>query len=133
MKKPFRVILLVVGTSFLSLGTVVQRKDAIRRTQTDPVSYKEKVKEEVEGKKGPPAPTLDLFPKERFLYEGPVEKAKQPAATPAQEETEFWLDENEEKAPIDKEGLEEGEFKLEGETDDTREDPVAKPKQRPVS
>lgn len=74
--KPFLRIFLILGMGFLSLGTVVKKKDPIQMTQTDPVGYQEKLKEEEGGKKGPPAPTLELFPKERFLIEGPVEKGK---------------------------------------------------------
>lgn len=99
---------LVLVTSFLSLGTVLKKKDAIQRTQTDPIGYQEKAKEEAEGKKGPPVPALELFPKERFLVEGPVEKTKGKALKKVE-----VVKENEE--------LEET-FKLEGETDDTSEE-----------
>lgn len=69
-------VLFVIGLGFLLMGTVVKRKNAIQMTQTDPVSVQEKLKEDAEGKKGPPAPSLKLFPKERFLIEGPMEKGK---------------------------------------------------------
>lgn len=64
---------MILGMSLLSLGTVVQKKDPIQLTQADPVGYQEKLKEEMEGKKGPPAPTLELFPKERFLVQSPMD------------------------------------------------------------
>lgn len=115
MRTQFLFFFFVLAAAFLSVGTVVKKKDPILETQTGPVGYSEKAKEETEGKKGPPAPALTLFPKERFLVEGPVEKGEEIAtAKPAKEEAEaeFWLEE---------EGEENGEeFKLEAERDDSR-------------
>lgn len=68
--------LLILAIGFLTSGTVIKKKDSIQDTQTDPVAYQARLKEQTEGKKGPPAPTLELFPKERFLSEGPIEKLK---------------------------------------------------------
>lgn len=99
------VAILVCGIALLSLGTVVKKKDAIELTQTDPIAYQEKLKEEAEGKKGPPVPTLVLFPREKFLAEGPVTG---PEEAREEEEWELWLEE------------EKGEFKLGPETDDTK-------------
>lgn len=107
------VLILVCGIALLSLAAVVKKKDAIQLTQTDPIAYKDKVKEEAEGKKGPPAPTLELFPKEKFLAEGPVAKSDKASLTPEEEEWELWLGEEEEKG--------EAEFKLGRETDDMKE------------
>ena len=73
MRKVTRLFLLF-GTALLLMGTVVQKKDPIQKTQTDPVSAGDVLKQEAEGKKGAPAPSMNLFPKERFLVEGPVEK-----------------------------------------------------------
>ncbi len=67
---------LLVGMAFLSLGTVIKKKNSIENTQTDPIAYDEKVRQEEEGQKGPPAPTIDLFPKENFLEESPVGNSK---------------------------------------------------------
>lgn len=87
--------LMIVGIGILCLGMVVKKKSPLQLTQTDPIGYEQKAKEEAEGKKGPPAPTLELVPRQRFLSEGPVDKALEP---------------------------EEGEeFKLSYETDDTWE------------
>ena len=97
---PILRIFLLIALGLLSVGTVVKRKDAIRLTQTDPVSYKEKLKEEEAGKKGPPAPTLELFPKERFLAEGPVEKGK-PAELQPEEAPDDTLDKSEETWEFD--------------------------------
>lgn len=73
----------------VSLGTVVKRKDGIQMTQTDPVGYQEKLKEEEGGKKGPPAPTIELHPKRRFLIEAPVAKPRPEPEAPADEEFEI--------------------------------------------
>ena len=73
-KKVVFVLILAVG--FLSSASVLKKRDAIQDTQTEPTTYQAKVKEHTEGKKGPPAPTFELFPKQRFLVEGPMEKPK---------------------------------------------------------
>lgn len=112
--KPFLRILFLLGVGFLSLGTVVKKKGAVLMTQTDPVGYQEKLKEEEGGKKGPPAPTIEFFPKERFLTEGPVEKGKEEGTPPEKVQAE------EEGGLAEEEGeLSEEELKLEDETDDT--------------
>jgi len=119
--------LFVVGIAFLSMGTVLKKKDPIVETQTDPVGYSEKAKEEAQGKKGPPVPRLELYPKERFLVEGPVEKKKGVPSEPEETEIDLWLEEEgmEEGEIGEEEGLwdegEEGEeFKLPAKRDDTR-------------
>ena len=100
------------------MGTVLKKRDPVVETQTGPAGYSEKAKEEAEGKKGPPAPTLELYPKERFLVEGPVEKGKGAPSVKEETETELWLEE--EEGPWDE--WEEGEeFKLPAKRDDTRE------------
>ena len=102
----FSRILLIVIVSVASIGTVFKKKDAIQMTQTDPVRAEDKLKEEAEGIKGPPAPSLNLFPKEKFLSEGPVE-------------SEFEEKEAQPEEPIS--ALNE-EFKLDFESDDTSKD-----------
>lgn len=112
-------IFLVILIGFLSVGTVVKRKDGIEMTRTDPVAYAEKQKEEREGKKGPPAPSLKIYPKEKFLVEGPVEKGKEEVEEPPQPEEESldwdtWFEEEEEP-----ESESEEDFKDKGLADDT--------------
>ena len=97
----------IFGLALLTMGTVIQRKTAIQKTQTDPIAYEQKQKEEAEGKKGPPVPAFKLFPKERFFTEPPVEKGKT-AVEPSAEEMEerewgFWFEEGEEEFKPDKE------------------------------
>jgi hypothetical protein len=117
----------------LFTGAIVERRDPIRLTQTDPVALKEKVKEEEEGKKGPPAPTLRLFPRERFLAEGPVEQAEvSEEILPADEEAElgFWFEgeeligETEETGEAEEVEAPEG-VKEEKKTDDSLQESVS--------
>ena len=141
----FFVVLIL---AFLSLATVKKNQDPIVNTQTDPVTYAQKQQEEKEGKKGPPVPRMDLFPKEQFLVEAPVVKPKEADEIPSEEdEFDLWFDEKgedlaeDENLPVEassqepkrkglkdsKEVSEEGEdwwldeeFKLDLENDDTR-------------
>lgn len=129
-------LLLISAIAFVSLGTIAKRKDPIELTQTDPASAKEKLKEEAEGKKGPPAPTLELFPKERFLSEGPVEKEKEEVeeeewVSGEEENLDFWFGEESEEGKDGEEGEEEllweeesdeERVKADEQTDDTWED-----------
>ncbi|GEM_PF-2488046 len=119
------IFILAVGMGFLLMGAVVKRKDPIQRTQTDPVGYQDKLKEEADGKKGPPVPTIELFPKEGFLSEGPVEAKKKTSDEPAEEEAEFELaaeEGTEERAEEEGRQKLDEEFKLEPETDDMWEE-----------
>ena len=68
------------------MGTVLKKKDPVAETQTGSIGYSEKAKEGAEGKKGPPMPTLELYPKERFLTEGPVEKGEEEFKLPAKKD-----------------------------------------------
>lgn len=120
MKQILRVVF-ILGVSFLSLATVVKKKDPITETQTDPIAYKEKEKEEKEGKKGPPVPTLELFPRLRFLSEGPVKGDKKSTPAAERETAASTIAENEDKE-IEEEASEWDEFKVDEEGDDTSED-----------
>lgn len=124
MKRESLFFFFVLAVAFLSLGTVVKKKDPVLETQTGPIGYAEKAKEEAEGKKGPPVPTLELYPKERFLAEGPVEKGKISPIDKEKVERGLWLAEEGEAEQEDeaRQGWEgEEEFKLEAKRDDTRE------------
>lgn len=123
--------ILILGIALLSMGTVLKKKDPVLKTQTGPIRYSEKAKEEAEGKKGPPVPTLELYPQERFLVEGPVKKGKSSPVTQEESEAELWLEEEtEEEGEIGMEeglwdeGEEGGEFKLQAQKDDTGEKPA---------
>ena len=131
MKPQSLFLVFVLGIALLSVGTVIKKRDPVVETQTDPVGYSEKAKEEAQGKKGPPVPRLELYPKERFLVEGPVEKKKGVPSEPEETEIDLWLEEEgmEEGEIGEEEGLwdegEEGEeFKPPAQKDDTREKSV---------
>jgi hypothetical protein len=110
---------MIVAIGLLSAGTVVKKKGAIELTQTDPVSYQEKAKEQVEGKKGSPSPAIRLYPKELFLTQGPLEKEK--VGREGEEDERSELEEEEEVKP-------------DLETDDSwQEWPEEKPPSRPLS
>lgn len=123
ISKRFLAVLLV-GITFLSLGVVVKKKDSIQNTQTDPIAYQEKVRQEAEGKKGPPVPTLELFPKENFLGEGPVEEFKVGSENLGQPAENYpaWFEEEEPEdtsaAQEEEPGYGEEEIKDEGEEAD---------------
>lgn len=91
----FRTACLLIG-ALLLMGAIAKKQDPIVNTQTDPIDYKEKQKEEKEGKKGPPAPFINLFPKQRFLTEGPVHKTKKPPRVTASQD-ELWFEEEAKK------------------------------------
>lgn len=107
----------MMGLAFLSLAAVTKKQNPILDTQTDPVSYQEKQREEAEGRKGPAAPTLEFFPRQRFLTDAPVAGSKTaPAESDKGEESDLdlWLEEDEAAGG--------DEFKEELQSDDTWED-----------
>lgn len=116
----FSRIFLIGLIGFLSLGTIARKQNPILMTQTDPIDFKEKQKEEAEGKKGPPAPSLEFFPRRRFLIQGPVEKPKpEPATVESKslpQEEDLWIQDEPKSGGED-------EFKLELDSDDTWEGP----------
>lgn len=115
-------MILFLGIGFLLMGTVVKKKDPVRETQTDPVGYQDKLKEEEEGKKGPPAPALNLFPREKFLVEGSVGKAPTTALAETFEEQAAEEEVTDSDLWLEEEVGEGEEFKQDEETDDTWED-----------
>ena len=86
-------LFLILGIALLSLGTVIKRKNAVQQTQTDPVDYEQKRQETMEGKKGPPVPAIDLYPRERFLEQEPVEASKEAPVPPTESEGRLWVEE----------------------------------------
>ena len=102
-------LLLFLALGGLLTGTVFKKKDAVELTQTDPVGYEEKRKEAEEGKKGPPAPAFQLFPREGFQTDPPIGEPREEADELREEEAvdwDLWLEDEE-------------LFKPEEETDDT--------------
>ena len=68
------VILITIG--LLSLGTIRQKEDPILRTQTEPISYKQKTEEQKDGVKGAPSPSFNYYSRNGFLSDPPVSKEK---------------------------------------------------------
>jgi hypothetical protein len=64
------------GIAILNLGTIRKKDDPILRTQTEPISVKEKLEEIKDGEKGPPTPSFQLYPRNGFLTEPPFETGK---------------------------------------------------------
>lgn len=112
----------MIGGGFLLSGAVVKRKDPIQKTQTDPVGYQDKIKEEAEGRKGPPVPALELFPKEGFLSGGAVEEKDRRQEDFFEEgeegEYELLMEESGEAEGLTQRESPNEEFKIELERDD---------------
>lgn len=116
---------LILSAGLFSMGAVTKKQDPITLTQTDPVGYQEKKKEETEGKKSPPLPSMEFFPKERFLLDPPVDEQAAPLPGIPQN-TELGTEDD-----TLEDGWETDEFKLEFETDDTWE--TGQARKSPVS
>ena len=95
---------MMIITSLFNMGTVRRKEDPILKTQTDPISYKQKMEEMKDGvPKGAPMPSFNLFPKEKFMADPAVGKAKEEppqnasskvnvseVSIPQEEESEEW-------------------------------------------
>ncbi len=114
MKKITLILsVMIVMIGFLNSGTIRKKQDPILKTQTDPITYKQKMEEMKDGPKGPPTPSFQLFPKENFMADSSVEEGKeelpQNASTPenisevpvseGEESEEWWGDEKKEDSP----------------------------------
>ena len=110
-------LFLILGIALLSLGTVIKRKNAVQQTQTDPVDYEQKRQETTEGKKGPPVPAIELYPRARFLEQEPVEKSKGTLVPPTESEDRLWVEEERQ------EGNQEGQPEEQWNWEDLKEQP----------
>ena len=72
----FVFLSMMAGIVLLNLGTVRKKTNAILRTQTDPIAYKDKMEEIKDGVKGAPQPVWTLYSKGTFLSDPPVEAAQ---------------------------------------------------------
>ena len=77
----FRWVPFVIVMSSFNLGTILDKKDPITKTQTDPISYKDKMEEIKDGEKGAPSPSFEFYPKKllnlRFRPEIPMVREKE--------------------------------------------------------
>lgn len=96
----FMVILLC---GLIHFAAVFKKDDPILKTQTNPITYKEKREEIKEGEKGAPSPSYKHYPKEEFLTENPVEKEPASDESEMPEVEEVWGDEEIEFMPFDEE------------------------------
>ena len=62
--------------SFFQMGVIRKKEDPILKTQTEAISYKQKMEEIKDGEKGPSMPSFNLYPKQKFLSELPVDHNK---------------------------------------------------------
>ena len=72
----FVFLSMMAGIVLLNLGTVRKKPNAILRTQTDPIAYKDKMEEIKDGVKGAPQPVWTLYSKGSFLSDPPVEASQ---------------------------------------------------------
>lgn len=74
MKPLSKLIHLFVLVTVLvaNLAALRKNEDPIQDTQTDPITYKQKVEETKDGVKGAPAPSFKFYEKEQFLEKAPT-------------------------------------------------------------
>lgn len=92
----------LVVAGFANLGTIRKKEDPILKTQTDPITHKQKMEEVKDGEKGAPLPSFRLYEKPHFLSEPPVETPKVETVT-----QKDLIPETGEPIPEDLEGVEE--------------------------
>ena len=108
-RKFFCIITLILACGILNLGTIRKKDDPIARTQTNPITFKQKQEELKDGPKGAPAPSFTLYPKTRFLMDPPVsDKSKESPKPdqkkliePAPEEVQYWEEDKDGKGEED--------------------------------
>jgi len=95
---PLRAIVLIVGIGLLNAGTLLKKENPIRRTQTDPIKYEDKMKE-LGGKapKGAPRPSFEYYFRRLFLTDFPFFKKKEEPGEvlhleDSKELTETWVE-----------------------------------------
>ena len=78
MKKDNYKILLIsiLCLAVIQNGTIRRKDDPIAKTKTNPIAYKDKLKEIKNGIKGAPKPSIKFYGNEEFLTEDLVEKEK---------------------------------------------------------
>ena len=105
------ILIATWGTVFiLNAGTIRKENDPILRTQTDPISYKQKLEETKDGIKGAPAPSFTYYEKEGFLVKTPMQTGVEtkPKVGSVAETSEVDLGEKNKTPPGD-DNIKEGE------------------------
>ncbi len=77
----------LIAASVLHFGAIRKNQDPVRRTQTDPISLKQKQEETKDGIKGAPSPTFEYYEKEDFLTRIPMKTALEEPAVSASEDS----------------------------------------------
>lgn len=78
MDKQVLFFVLVSVLAGANLGTVRHTEDPIRDTQTDAISFQQKMEEEKDGVKGPLAYSVKYNPKDTFFVDPPMEDEGKP-------------------------------------------------------
>ena len=116
MKKMSLLASLVLMGTILNLGSIRKQEDPITKTQTEPISLKQKMEEMKDGPKGAPTPSFKLYPKEGFQIEPPVAHAEeeipdhvltnkkvtevQPVVAQNNTQEDIWSEEEQEAEPV---------------------------------
>ena len=78
----------ILGVLFiLNVGAIRKNEDPIARTQTDPISYKQKLEETKDGVKGAPSPSFKYYEKEAFMVKSPMGAGAEGKASPTRSGT----------------------------------------------
>ena len=100
MNKNVWFLIFVSVLSGLNVGSIRRAEDPIRDTQTNPILYEQKKKEEKDGKKGPLMYHVRNNPRESFFIDPPFEKEKKTSAkeltmehSPASVDATGWWEE----------------------------------------
>lgn len=87
--------LILVAVGLLSLGAIRKNEDPILRTQTDPISYKQKQEETKDGVKGAPSPSFTYYSRNEFLTSSPMATSAEEAENAEKDldSPEDWISE----------------------------------------
>jgi hypothetical protein len=90
LKDPLPLLILsLVLSSFFHLGAMLPKDNAeraLKKSRTDPISYKDKMEEIKDGEKGAPSPSMTFYQKEEFLTTSAVDTYAETEGIKAQAE-----------------------------------------------
>ena len=72
-KLSLTIVVILAAVWCLHSGTIRKKDDPIRKTQTDPIKYEEKMSEIKEGIKGAPSPSLRFYLDKKIQLDPPYE------------------------------------------------------------
>ena len=86
-------IFLIIGIAWLCMASIRKNEDPAATAQTGPISLKQKLEEEKDGKKGAPSPPMTFYANNKFMVTPAVDKHFDAAETAgAAKETGEGLD-----------------------------------------